>query len=132
MTGMDTGCISPYLLYQHAGPAMDWLIDALGFEERERVTAEDGVVMHGELTLGNGVVMLGCGGPNYEGPATRNYRNGFVHIYIDDVDAHHAHAKAKGAKILSEPEDQLYGDRRYECEDPEGQRWFFAQMRSGG
>ncbi len=40
--------------------------------------------------------------------------------YVDDVDAHYAQAKAAGARVLSEPEDQFYGDRTYRAEDPEG------------
>jgi len=47
-------------------------------------------------------------------------------IYVDDVDAHCARAKKAGAKIIDEPEDQFYGDRRYGAEDPEGHHWFFA------
>ncbi len=34
---------------------------------------------------------------------------------------------AGGAKILDEPEDQFYGDRRYSAVDPEGHHWYFAQ-----
>ena len=33
-----------------------------------------------------------------------------------------------GAAIHAEPEDQVYGDRRYDAEDPEGHRWSFAQL----
>jgi len=53
-----------------------------------------------------------------------------VHVYVDDVDAHFEQAKAAGAKINMEPTDQPYGDRRYDCEDPEGHDWFFAQSLS--
>jgi PhnB protein len=49
-----------------------------------------------------------------------------VHVYVDDVDAHYAQAKAAGATIVSEPTDQEYGDRRYDARDPEGHLWNFA------
>ena len=48
-------------------------------------------------------------------------------MYVDDVDANCARARASGATIHQEPTDTPYGDRRYEAEDPEGQRWSFAQ-----
>ena len=47
---------------------------------------------------------------------------------MDDVDAHYERAKAAGAEILAEPEDQEYGDRRYTARDLEGHHWFFAQQ----
>ncbi|MDQ5822474.1 MAG: bleomycin resistance protein [Actinomycetota bacterium] len=47
--------------------------------------------------------------------------------YVDDLDAHFAHAKAAGAKIVSEIEQ--HGYRAYTAEDLEGRRWTFAQAR---
>jgi len=52
--------VVPYLLYEDAGAAMDWLIRVFGFTKRVRDEA-DGIVRHGELLLDNGgVIMLGC------------------------------------------------------------------------
>ena len=48
--------------------------------------------------------------------------------YVDDLDAHFAHAKAAGATITSEIEQ--HGYRAYTAEDLEGRRWTFAQARS--
>jgi uncharacterized glyoxalase superfamily protein PhnB len=48
-----------------------------------------------------------------------------LYCYVDDVDAHYAHALANGATIASEPLDE-HGLRRYRATDPEGQRWVFA------
>jgi uncharacterized glyoxalase superfamily protein PhnB len=49
-----------------------------------------------------------------------------VHVYVDDLDGHHHRARAAGARILREPEDQPYG-RLYCAEDLEGHRWMFMQ-----
>jgi uncharacterized glyoxalase superfamily protein PhnB len=53
-------------------------------------------------------------------------------VYIDDVDAHCARARAAGATIASEPATTDYGDgywvdRSYEAVDPEGHHWWIAQ-----
>jgi uncharacterized glyoxalase superfamily protein PhnB len=53
-------------------------------------------------------------------------------IYVDDVEAHCAKARAAGAKIIVEPKTTDYGedywaDRGYECEDPGGHHWWFYQ-----
>jgi uncharacterized glyoxalase superfamily protein PhnB len=47
--------------------------------------------------------------------------------YVDDLDAHFAHAKAGGAEIVSEI--QQHGYRAYTAEDLEGHRWTFVQAR---
>jgi len=49
-----------------------------------------------------------------------------VHVYLDDVDAHHIAAVGAGAVIERELADQPYGDRSYSAVDLEGHQWFFA------
>jgi len=124
---MDQDPISPYLLYEDAGAAMEWLCRAFGFEVKERMEGPGGKVMHGEVSMGRAVVMLGCPGAQYVGPRKKGYHNALIHVYVDDVDAHCERARAAGAEIVGEPADQSYGDRRYEAHDPEGHAWFFAQ-----
>ena len=50
-----------------------------------------------------------------------------VHVMLEgDLDAHCTRARAAGAQILAEPEEQFYGDRTYRVADLEGHRWTFA------
>jgi uncharacterized glyoxalase superfamily protein PhnB len=52
----------------------------------------------------------------------------FIRIHMDDgLDAHCDTARAAGARILAEPEDQFYGARVYRAMDPEGHVWNFSQ-----
>jgi PhnB protein len=122
------GRIAPYLLYEDGAAAIDFLIEAFGFEEVMRME-EGGVVNHAELRLGDDSIMLGDPGADYEGPNKADHRTALVHVYVDDVDAHFGRAKAAGAEIVMEPTDQEYGDRRYDAKDPEGQLWSFATSR---
>ena len=48
------------IAYVDAQAAIDWLTDAFGFRERERIIDEGGTVMHAELETNEegGVVML--------------------------------------------------------------------------
>jgi uncharacterized protein YndB with AHSA1/START domain/uncharacterized glyoxalase superfamily protein PhnB len=48
-------------------------------------------------------------------------------VYVVDLDAHLAHARAEGATIVTEIHQ--HGYRAYEAEDLEGRRWTFAQAR---
>lgn len=120
--------ITPYLLYQDVGKAMDWLAAAFGFEEfGERFEGPDGKVVHGAMRYGRGLVMMGWPGPDYRNPKDLGQATEQLYVAVDDVDAHYERARAAGAKILREPADQFYGDRNYGAEDPEGHHWYFAQ-----
>lgn len=53
-------------------------------------------------------------------------------VFVDDVDAHCAQARASGAEIFREPQTSDYGaeysmDRTYGAKDLEGHLWFFMQ-----
>ncbi len=119
--------ITPYLLYEDVGTAVDWLTNAFGFTERMRLKGEDGRANHAEIAIADGVVMLGCPGADYKNPKRLGSVTQLVHVYVDEIDRHCEVAKAAGARIVRPPEDQFYGDRRYDAEDPEGHMWSFAQ-----
>lgn len=130
--------ISTSLYYDDAAKAIDWLCGAFGFEVRIKVAGEGGRIEHSELVYGEGVVMVGSlDGKHEKFPfmktpreAGGNTQNLFV--YVDDVEAHCARARAMGATIASEPKVSDYGedywaDKGYECVDPGGHHWWFAQ-----
>jgi PhnB protein len=133
--------VSPMLSYEDVAAAIPWLERAFGFREAsaERYADADGRVSHAELRVGDGAVMLGWPGPDYQSPRHHRaecasaerwmslpYVIDGVHVYVDDVDAHCERARAAGARILREPKTESYG-RLYVVEDLEGHRWMFAQ-----
>lgn len=119
--------VTPYLLYEDVDAAVDFLVGAFGFTERMRMKGPDGRANHAEVQLGDGLVMMGRPGPDYQNPKRRGGATQLVYVYVADVDRHHQVAKEAGARILNEPADQFYGDRTYLAEDPEGHNWSFAQ-----
>jgi uncharacterized glyoxalase superfamily protein PhnB len=50
-----------------------------------------------------------------------------VMVTVEDVDAHHEHARQCGAQILSPPADYRYGERQYTVQDLGGHGWTFTQ-----
>lgn len=124
--------IAPYLLYEDGAAAVTFLTSAFGFEEKERMVEPDGRVRHAELRLGDDNLYLGQPGGDYRGPKRLGASTVLLHVFVDDVDAHCARARAAGADIVEEPADQEYGDRRYAAEDPEGHVWYFAQRTEDG
>ena len=119
--------ITAYLLYEDVDSALDWLAKTFGFQERMRLAGPDGKTNHAEMELADGVIMIGCPGPEYQNPKRIGHVTQQLYVYVDDVDKHFEHAKEAGATIFEEPQDQFYGDRRYGAEDLEGHHWSFAQ-----
>jgi uncharacterized glyoxalase superfamily protein PhnB len=127
-----TPSIYPRLAYRDEVAALEFLVRAFGFIERREARMEhpDGTLAW--LELGDGLIMIGRSGPHRHGltsPTDAGATTTMMMVYVDDVDAHHAHAVAHGTNVLSEPEDMFWGDRRYEALDLEGHRWHFAQRR---
>ena len=48
-------------------------------------------------------------------------------VHVDAIDRHFGQAQSNGARIIAEPSDQYWGDRRYEAQDLEGHLWFFHE-----
>ena len=57
--------ITPYLFYEDVAGALAWLAKAFGFRERMRMPGPDGKIMHAEMEMADGVVMMGYPGPEY-------------------------------------------------------------------
>jgi len=137
------GRLVPFLGYEDAAAAIDWLCAAFGATERAeaRQTGPDGTIGHAELGFGDGAsVFLSTPSPQYEGPrrhrehceAARRWQDNpwvidGLFVEVEDVHAHHARAQAHGAAILREPEDVGVGFTLYTAEDIEGHRWMFGQ-----
>ena len=127
--------IIPSLRYQDAPAAIDFLCKAFGFEKHLVVPGEEpGVIVHAQLALGDGMIMLGTSGGHGGGYDELVKAPGEVggigtqspYVIVDDADVHHARAEAAGAEILMPPRDEPYGGRGYTCRDPEGHIWTFG------
>ena len=127
--------ISPAVYYLDAQAAIDWLGRAFGFEPRLVVEGEGDTIVHSELVLGDGAIMVGQVGRR---PWMRSPRQlGDVNtqslmVYVDDVSAHCQRARAAGATIATELKVSDYGeeywkDRSYEAVDLEGHHWWFCE-----
>jgi uncharacterized glyoxalase superfamily protein PhnB len=133
--------IIPFIGYEDAAAAIDWLTKAFGFRESgERFTDENGVVTHAELELEGATIFLSTP-PGYASPRTvraeseaarRAHDNPWVidglFVEVDDVDTHHDHALAAGANVIRGLDEPGIGQRIYSAEDLEGHRWMFGQQ----
>ena len=110
--------IYPVMSYRDARAAIEFLVEAFGFETLFETEGENGQIVHAELRLGNGVIMLGTAKEKPLSPG--------VYAVVDDVDEHFAQAEAAGAETIYEPRDTDYGSREYGARDPEGHAWYFG------
>ena len=119
--------VVPYLLYEDAGAAMDWLIRVFGFAERVRDQQSDGTVRHGELLVGDGgVIMLGSPGEGFAGPAKLGEVTQLQCITVTGLLAHRERAQAAGADVSGISVRAGRG-HSYTVDDPEGHRWYFSE-----
>lgn len=123
--------VIPALQYRDAKAAIDFLCRAFGFEKNAVYEEPDGSIAHAQLTLGNGMVMLGSVKDSEYSkllvrPADAGGVTMSVYIVVVDADAHFVRAKAAGATIVRKPITQNYGGRDYTCKDPEGHVWSFG------
>ncbi len=127
----------PAVFYKNPMAALRWLEKAFGFEVSILLTDADGKLAHSQVTFHGGAVQIGgewesaelTGEAKMRSPASVGGANTqFIRIYLDEgLDAHCEVARAAGARILAEPEDQFYGARAYRAMDPEGHVWNFSQ-----
>jgi len=121
--------IIPTLPYRDAAAAVDWLCRAFGFERRAVHRDRWGVVAYAQLTLGNGMVMVGPAPEEGTGSiqlAPLGHVTQSAYVVVEDADAHHARALRAGARIVAPLKDEPHGGRSYSCRDPEGHLWHFG------
>ena len=122
--------VTSNVFYDDLGSALEFLAKSFGFETRMTVPGPEGRVVHAEMQIQDGVIMMSPAADN-ESWASPQSQGGRVtqslYVYVDDVDGHCSRARAAGAEIVSEPKDMFWGDRTYVATDPEGHRWTFAE-----
>ncbi|MDP8959227.1 MAG: VOC family protein [Actinomycetota bacterium] len=117
--------VIPYLIIDGASAAMDFYAKVLGATERMRMPAPEGKIGHAELQIGDSVIMLADPVPQLDvrDPKALGGSPVTLSVYVEDVDACFDRAVKEGAQALRPVEDQFYGDRSGQFEDPFGHRW---------
>ena len=127
-----TATITPCLTYRDAPAAIEWLCRVFGFSRHAVHAAEDGSILHAELTFGHGMIMLGSIKDSQYGRLVRqpDQTSGFVTqsvcVATRDPDEIHRRAVEAGARILIPLRDEAYGSRGFTCADLEGHLWTFG------
>lgn len=114
---MPNPAVIPVLAYADVRAAVAWLERAFGFHER--LTIGD---HRAQLTWSDAAVVIASAGPDAPRPAAHS-----VMVRVTGIDAHCAHARSSGARIVTEPTTYPYGERQYTAVDPGGHVWTFSE-----
>ena len=116
--------VTPYLMVRNGAGLMDFLERAFGAVTVMSTTAPKGG-LHGEMRLGNSMLMIGGG------EALPEKSSMAIHMYVPDADAAYQRAVAAGGKSLGAVEDRPYGERSGFVEDPYGNHWYIGTPLGG-
>lgn len=117
----DYHVVTPYLVVEGAEKLINFMKQAFGAKETERMSMPDGSIGHAEVRIGDSVIMLGdARGDTWKAMPSS------IYLYVTDCDAVYKQALEAGATSLMEPKDQFYGDRSGGVKDPVGNHWFIA------
>ncbi len=125
--GMST--VSPHLICPDGPAAIDFYKKAFNATEMPHGVLEvDGAFLHGEVFIGDSVVMIGqeCAQWGSASPMTLKGTPVTLHLYVPDADAAYKQAIAAGAKEIMPVTEMFWGDRYGQVEDPWGHRWSLA------
>jgi PhnB protein len=123
------GSLTPHLIVSPAADAVAFYVKAFGAKPGMMMDGPGGIIMHGEVKIGDSILMLADEQPPMgPGPTRKSPRNlggtsAGVMLYVKNVDAVYASAVAAGATGIMPPMDMFWGDRYCQIEDPFGHVW---------
>jgi PhnB protein len=112
--------VTPFVLAKDALALIDFIVRALNGVEVSKHLSPDGKLMHGEVRIGDSLIMLGEASEKF--PAVP----GMFYLYVPDVDSVYKQAVNAGGQSLREPTNEFYGDRSCGVADAFGNQWWMA------
>lgn len=119
--------VTPSLVLNDAAAAIEYYKKAFGATEVVRMLGPGGNVMHGEIKIGDSLIMLADEFPEMSrSPRTLKGTASSVMLYVDDVDSVFKQAIDAGGTAIMPPADMFWGDRFSKLVDPFGHEWEIA------
>ena len=112
--------VMPYLMVDNAQGLLSFAKTVFGATEQLIVPTEDDKIMHGEIRIGDAVIMFADATDQWKTKPAAMY------MYVKDVKEVYNSALKNGAKNLEEPGQKDYGFSAG-FEDPYGNHWFVAE-----
>ena len=119
-TGYTT--VAPWIMTRDTGRLLDFITTAFGGEELARVPLEDGSIGHAEIRVGDTILLAfdqRSGWPDMPS---------LLRVFVDDADATMSRAVGTGARVVTEPATQAFGQRGGRVRDPFGNIWWISAV----
>jgi uncharacterized glyoxalase superfamily protein PhnB len=130
--------VIPMLRYRDVPAAIQWLSRAFGMKVHRVETDADGKPCYAELTAGCGMLMIApiedtvFGRLLVQPDEIGGVETQVCYLCVANVRVHHARARAAGAVVVIDPDDEVNQGRGYSCRDPEGHVWNFGSYDPWG
>jgi uncharacterized glyoxalase superfamily protein PhnB len=110
--------VAPWVVTDDTGAFLDFVTEVFQGEELARVATEDGSIGHGEIRIGDTVVLA------FDRSADWPVMPSLLRVFVTDADETFSRALAAGARVVTALADSAFGQRGGRIKDPFGNIWW--------
>ena len=110
--------VAPWVVTDDTGAFFDFVTSVFGGVELARVAVEDGTIGHGEIRVGDTVVLAFDRRPAWPSMPW------LLRVFVPDADAAMARAVEAGGRVVTEAATNAWGGRGGRVRDPFGNIWW--------
>ncbi|MGK2865806.1 MAG: VOC family protein [Mycobacterium sp.] len=115
-TGYTT--VAPWLATSDTAALFEFIVHAFGGEELARVATKDGSIGHGEIRIGDTILLA------FDSQSDWPAIPALIRVWVSDSDAAVRRAVAAGAKVITPISNNAFGQRGARVRDPFGNIWW--------
>ncbi len=121
--------LNPVIIVKDVKKSLGFYEKAFGFKTKMSIPDKDGSIMHAEMNHKDSVFMIGPASRKFKTKSPKTFKGTPVsfYLYVDDVEKSFEQAKKSGAKVVTKPATQFWGDRTCTVNCPDGHVWRLAQ-----
>jgi PhnB protein len=114
----------PSLVVDGAAAAIDFYTKAFGAKETGRMAGPNGKIVHADLSIGSGHIMLADPMMGSKSPKALGGSPVTICLYVENSDKVVERAISSGASVVRPVQDEFWGDRAGQVRDPFGHIWY--------
>jgi PhnB protein len=113
--------VTPWIISRDTRQLIEFLKSAFGAEEVGRMEDPEGAIVHAEMRINGGMVMM------FDRRAETIATPAFIRVFVDDAQAAFDNAIENGAQEITRPTMLAFGDRVGRVRDPLGNIWWLQE-----
>ncbi|MEV4759959.1 VOC family protein [Micromonospora sp. NPDC049559] len=114
--------VAPWIVTPDTGQLLDFITAVFDRAEMGRVPLEDGTIGHAEIRVGDTVLLA------FDRLADWPAMPSLLRVFVADADKTIERAVAAGARVVTKPATQAFGQRGGRVRDPFGNIWWISAM----